>query len=137
MALVEDRGGEIRLATGDTLALIPAHFLHSEGNFTVWDRRSRIAFSGDIGAAVFGSSGPYLFVEDFQKHRSLMEGFHRRYMNGQKACEKWVDLVRRLEPNMIAPQHGAIFQGGDVGLFLGWLAGLRCGLDILDEIYGG
>ena len=136
LVLLEDAGGRIPLPGGEHLQVLPAHFLHSVGNFSVWDPRARILFSGDIGAAVFPRGQRYLFVEDFARHRAFMEGFHRRYMKAQRACQKWVQRARRLNPEMIAPQHGAIFRGEDVGRFLDWLEGLRCGVDLIDEIYG-
>jgi len=36
---------------------------------------------------------------------------------------------------MIAPQHGSILKKEDANKFLYWLSSLRCGLDIIDEIY--
>ena len=133
---IEDGGGEIYLSSGARLRFIPAHFLHSTGNFTLFDERSGILFSGDIGAAVFPKGERYLFVENFDKHLGLMEGFHRRYMASNKACKMWVNTVRNLKPSMIAPQHGAIFRGENVDRFLSWFENLRCGVDILEEIYG-
>jgi len=132
---IPDRGMTYTLPTGDVLEFIPAHYLHSVGNFTVYDRRSKILFSGDIGAAVFPRGERKVFVEDFQKHLPLMEGFHKRYMNGNAACRKWVSEVKKRNISMIAPQHGSIFNGEDGKRFLDWLSSLRCGLDIIDEIY--
>ncbi len=132
---VPDSGMTIDLPTGDKIEIIPAHFLHSVGQINAFDRRSGILFTGDIGAAVFRDK-KYLFVTDFEEHVKLMEGFHKRYMNGNVACRKWVEIVRRLNPKMLAPQHGAIFEGASVNKFLDWLSGLRCGLDLIDQIYG-
>ncbi len=134
---IEDRGGSITLPTGDILEFLPAHYLHSTGNFSVYDPRSSVLFSGDIGAAVFPHGKRYLFVEDFEAHKDLMEGFHRRYMKSNRVLRKWVDLVRKKSPRMIAPQHGAIFDQRTVNDFLSWLESLKCGEDLLDEIYGG
>jgi flavorubredoxin len=132
---LEDKGGELTLGSGDKLLFIPAHFLHSKGNFSVFDTRSKILFSGDIGAAVFPKGQRYLFVENFENHVKLMEGFHKRYMGSNKVCKKWVNLVKPLNPTMIAPQHGAIFKGENVKKFLNWFENLSCGLDIIDQIY--
>ena len=133
---VEDRGDRIDLPTGDFIDIIPAHYLHSVGNFSAYDSRSKILFSGDIGAAVFPKGNRYLIVRDFDDHLKLMEGFHRRYMKSPEACKKWVEKVSKYEISMIAPQHGAIFSGDDVKRFLEWIKNLRCGIDILEEIYG-
>jgi flavorubredoxin len=132
---IPDRGMTLPLPTGDVLEFIPAHYLHSVGQFNVYDRRSKILFSGDIGAAVFPRGERKVFVEDFQRHVPLMEGFHKRYMNGNVACRKWVNEVKKRDIDMIAPQHGSIFKKEDTNKFLDWLSSLRCGLDIINEIY--
>ena len=45
---VPDAGGRPALG-GCELHLLPAHFMHSEGNFQFWDPVSRILFTGDLG----------------------------------------------------------------------------------------
>lgn len=37
---------------GLELMLVPAHFLHSAGNFQVYDPYSKILYSGDLGASI-------------------------------------------------------------------------------------
>ena len=37
---------------GAPLVALPAHFLHSEGNFQLWDPTSKILYSGDLGASI-------------------------------------------------------------------------------------
>ena len=132
---VDDRGGVIALP-GMELQLIPSHFMHSVGCLSLWDPRARILFSGDVGTAVFPPNDRYLRVENFDRHRQRMEGFHRRYMVSQSVCRRWVGMVRRLEPQIIAPQHGAIFLAPAIAPFLSWLQNLRCGIDLLDDWYG-
>ncbi len=49
---------------------------------------------------------------------------------------QWVTMVRELDIETIAPQHGAVFHGRElVGKFLDWCEGLSCGLDNLADIY--
>ncbi len=132
---IDDKGGEVRLPSGDRLRFIPSHFLHSTGCFSLYDERSGILFTGDIGAAVFPKDRRYLFVENFEEHANYMEGFHRRYMASNKACRKWASMVESLNPKMIAPQHGAIFKDENVSKFLNWFRNLQCGVDIIEEIY--
>ncbi len=117
------------------LDIIPAHFMHSPGNHVAFDKKSQILFNSDIGAAVFGSQR-YLFVDDdnFNSHVSIMEGFHKRYIASSNVCKHYINRVRALNPKMIAPQHGAVFRGKAVDMFLNWLGSLRCGADIIDEI---
>lgn len=123
-----DKGGMVPF--GDSvLQVLPAHFLHSVGNFTFYDPVSRIVFSGDIGASVGGEEKQ---VKDFQKHVGHMSGFHRRYMCGNRACRFWADMIRRLDPAMIVPQHGGYFGDPDtINAFLDWFQALECGLDLM------
>ncbi len=133
---IADQGGALTLKSGDVIDLIPAHFLHSTGQFCAYDRRSKILFSGDIGAAIFPPGKRYPFVENFDDHVRYMEGFHRRYMASNTACRRWVDLVERHDIAAIAPQHGAIMKGEAARRFLAWFRELRCGVDIIDEWLG-
>ncbi len=59
-----DRGQFFALAHC-TLKAVPAHFLHSVGNFQLHDPLTRILFSGDMGASMLEDSGP---VTDFAAH---------------------------------------------------------------------
>jgi flavorubredoxin len=95
-----------------------------------------VLFTSDIGAAVFGSEGQYLFVEDFDEHLKIMEPFHKRYMTSNKVIKKWLSKVEGLDIKIIAPQHGALFNGENVQKFMNWFSKLECGVDILDSIYG-
>ena len=71
-------------------------------------------------------------VEDFDAHAQLMLGFHRRYMSGTRALKLWLDLVRQLDIQTIAPQHGAMFVGREmVERFLAWCDQLEVGVDLL------
>lgn len=133
---IEDRGGSLKLGSGVELKYVPAHFMHSPGQFNLWDPRAKILFTGDIGAAVFNENEEVLFVEDFERHIPLIQGFHTRYIASNSVAKKWCAIVERLNPDMIAPQHGAIYKGRSVKQFLDWLSNLRCGVDIADQIFG-
>ncbi len=121
-------------AFGDSfIRSIPAHFMHSVGNFSFYDPISRILFSGDIGASD-SSDGCNHPVNDFDEHVTKMRGFHRRYMNSNKACRIWVNHVRKLNISMIIPQHGCAFVGDEmIYRFLNWIENLECGIDLMDE----
>jgi flavorubredoxin len=126
----------LALPSGARLRFVPTHFMHSPGAWSVFDERSRILFSGDVGAAIFPEGSEKLYIDDFSSAIPYVEGFHRRYIASNSVARRWVDLVRRLDPTMIAPQHGGLYRGPAVAAFLTWLSGLRCGVDLLDEIYG-
>jgi len=74
-------------------------------------------------------------VEDFEKHLPLIEGFHVRYMACNKIVRRWTEMVRRLNPTMIVPQHGAIYKGEQVDNFLNWLSELQCGCDRIEQLF--
>ncbi len=105
---------------------VPAHYCHSSGNFNLYDPKAKILFSGDLGAALLPPEYP-LFVENFEDHIKYMEGFHRRWMPSNEAKNRWVRRVRKLDVQMLCPQHGAIFKGEMVGQFLNWLESLEVG----------
>ena len=65
-----------------------------------------------------------------------MEGFHRRYIASGKTLKLWAKMVRQLDIETIAPQHGAMLVGKEhVARFIDWLDGLSCGVDIMDDVY--
>lgn len=131
---LEDHGATIHFGA-DFFRFLPAHFLHSPGNFSLFDSRSRILFSGDIGAAVVELSHLYKEVEDFESHLPYLEGFHTRYMAGNRFAKAWVKNARDVCPSIIAPQHGALFKDALVEAFLAWFETLQCGGDILESLY--
>lgn len=129
---IPDEGMWIDL-NGVRLAFVPAHFLHSAGNFQVWDPHSRILYSGDLGASL---GMEYDEVTDFDAHVPFMEGFHRRYMASGRAMRAWAAMARELDPDLIAPQHGAFFRGRDmVKRFIDWAGSLECGVDLMPSPY--
>lgn len=118
---------------GVSLLLLPAHFLHSEGNFQVYDPVAKILYTGDLGASL---GMDYREVSEFDAHLRFMEGFHRRYMTSGKVLKAWVDMVRTLDIETIAPQHGAILKGRPiVTRFLAWCEGLECGIDLIMDTF--
>lgn len=127
-----DTGKVVDLA-GTKLYLLPAHFMHSAGNFQVYDPVSRILYSGDLGASL---GQTYRVVTHFDDHIQYMEGFQRRYIPSSKALKLWAKMVRPLDIEIIAPQHGAMIVGRENVLrFIDWVETLSCGLDWMDDVY--
>ena len=128
VTLSEDRvigipDGGVELSFGETsLQMIPAHFLHSPGNFHVFDRKSGILFSGDLGASIGPEQENITSREEFERHVSFMSGFHSRYIPHSSACKRWASIARSLPVKMIVPQHGARFTGQEaVNAFIDWV----------------
>lgn len=129
---IPDEGMRLMLGQCE-LCILPAHFLHSPGNFHVYDPVSRILYSGDLGASPGAQARE---VADFAAHVPQLEAFHRRYMASRKAAQAWVRMVRTLHVEVMAPQHGAVFRGPAlVAEFLAWCEETDCGVDLIADTY--
>lgn len=126
-ASIPDEGMPIALGNLQ-LEAVPAHYLHSSGNFHLYDRKARILFSGDVGAALLPPGTDGLFVDDFDAHIRHAEAFHRRWMGSNEAKRDWCERVSALSIDLLCPQHGAIYRGGDVQRFINWFDELRVGV---------
>ena len=118
------------------LNIIPAHYLHTVGNFQIYDPVSKILFSGDIGAAIVSGEEAADCWTDFNDFLERGSGyaFHRRYMSGNKACKYWVEMVRQLDLDYMVPQHGPHFKGKQmINMFLDWFEHLECGIDLISQ----
>ena len=124
-----DEGGSISLGDVQVQA-VPAHYLHSSGNFNIYDPEAKILMSGDIGASLEPLTGENLplFVEDFDEHSRFMRMFHQRWMPSNRAKSAWVERVSNLDIDIMAPQHGRLFKGDDVKRFLDWFDALDVGI---------
>lgn len=127
-APIQDNGGVIKLDSVE-LQLIPAHYLHSSGNFHVYDPEARILMSGDVGAALEPDSAP-MFVDNFDAHTDKMRYFHQRWMPSNRAKNDWIKRVRKMDVDILAPQHGRLFKGDDVQRFLDWFEALQVGIAV-------
>lgn len=125
---IADNGGVINLGSVE-LQVIPAHYLHSSANFNIYDPQAKILFSGDIGAALEAPGMP-MFVDNFDAHIEKMRYFHQRWMPSNQAKRAWIERVRHLDIDILAPQHGRIFKGDDVKRFLDWFEALQVGIAV-------
>jgi len=129
---VPDGGGHLPLGRHE-LVLLPAHFMHSEGNFHFYDPVSRILFTGDLGSMMSGAEAR-VPVTDLKAHIPRMEGFHRRYMVSNKILRLWARMARQLDIAMLVPQHGAPIMGKEaINDFFEWIENLMCGIDLFDD----
>ncbi len=130
---IGDRGGRVHL-NGAELIILPAHYLHAEGNLQVYDPTSKLLFSGDLGTSVLPAGRRVEPVTDFERHIPYMQKFHTRYMVCNRALRLWADMVSGLDIAGIVPQHGApMLTRALVRDFIAWVRDLRCGTDLLDE----
>ena len=124
---IPDEGGEISLGNV-VLDMVPAHYLHSAGNLHLYDKKAKVYFSGDVGAALLPEKENELFVTDFDKHISHAKAFHQRWMGSNEAKKDWCERASKLEIDMLCPQHGAIYTGKDVDRFINWFDELPVGI---------
>ncbi len=127
---IPDEGMVLPLNGSRDLRAIPSHYVHSAGQYGLYDERSKVFFSSDVGAALLPPNHDAVFVEDFESHIQYMEGFHKRWMPSNRAKNAWVKRVRELEIDIMAPQHGALFRGDDVQRFLDWFEALEVGIAV-------
>jgi flavorubredoxin len=133
MVAIPDEGKALEIGNS-VLVAIPAHYLHSEGNFQFYDPTSRILFSGDLGASFGNDDELGDPVTDFAAHVPFMIDFHQRFMGSNKILRFWVNMVRQLDLEWIVPQHGRPYRGAEViGELLGWLQQLQCGIDLMTQ----
>lgn len=124
---IPDAGATLGI-NGVSLQAVPAHFLHSSGNFHLYDAEARILMSGDVGMAIEpDQAAAPLFVEDFDAHTQHMEKLHRRWMPSNRAKQEWIARARDMDIDILAPQHGRLFRGDDVSRFLDWFEQLEVG----------
>lgn len=127
-----DRGMELQLGS-IALKAIPAHFLHAEGNFQFYDPLSQILFSGDMGANLCPREELDRPITQLDDAMPYMDGFHKRYLNSNRICKFWVNMVRGLEISKIVPQHGRHMEGPAIGQFLDYIDKLQCGIDLFTQ----
>lgn len=130
---VPDSGGRLPLGRNE-LVLLPAHFMHSEGNFHFYDPISRILFTGDLAVSMTTGAEARKPVVNVKAHIPRMEAFHRRYMVSNKILRLWTHMARQLDVQMLVPQHGAPIMGKRaVEDFYCWIENLECGIDVFTQ----
>lgn len=125
---IPDEGGTINLGSVE-IEMVPAHYLHSSGNFHIYDPHAKVLMSGDVGAALESVNAP-MAVGDFDEHIPKMKKFHQRWMPSNAAKLDWIHRVRKLDIDIMAPQHGRIFTGANIHKFLDWFEELDVGVAI-------
>lgn len=126
---IPDQGMKIEL-NNIALEILPAHYLHSPGNFHLYDSEAKIIFSGDVGAALLPSDidEDEIFVKDFDTHIQYIQGFHQRWMGSNEAKLLWCEMASKLELDFLCPQHGLIYTGKNIERFINWFAELKVGI---------
>lgn len=124
---IPDEGCALPLGGSDALVCIPCHYVHSSGQFMLYDAEAKILFSSDTGAALLPPDYDSIFVKNFDTHIPYMEGFHKRWLPSNHAKNDLIQRLRTLDIDMMCPQHGAIFRKEQITQFLDWLEELDVG----------
>ena len=85
--------------------------------------------SGDIGAALEPEGSP-MYAENFDEQIDKMKMFHPRWIPSNLTKQDWSSRVRKLDIEIMTPQHGRLFRGDDVKRFLDWFEALEVGIAI-------
>ncbi len=126
---------QVSLATSrhHVLEFVPTPYCHFVGAFAIYDRETRILYTGDL----FGGLSPAgnLSLVATEEHWEGIKLFHQIYMPSKKAVQNAIDNIRALPepPLMIVPQHGAVLAGQVMENFLQRLYNLDMGMDLFEK----
>jgi hypothetical protein len=125
----------VTLATDKShvLDFVPTPYAHFVGAFAIYDRQSRVLFTGDVFGGLNPPGDLGLFAGE--GHWDGIKTFHQIYMPSKKAIQYTIDAIRALDPPplMIVPQHGAILQGEIMETFLNRLYNIDMGMDLFGK----
>lgn len=129
---IPDEGMKFQYSDTDYLEFIPAHFLHSTCNYHLYDSRSKILYSVDVGA--MGDMQDHEAgkkVKDVKPYLERMAPFHKRFMASNSAARAWVNRISKYDIEIMAPQHGPLLSRSALPDFYEWFSKLKCGVDLL------
>ena len=126
---------------GRVLQFVKTPYAHNAGSFATYDKRTKTLFSSDLFGSLSRQWDLYIDLEDYcytcnDYDHCLMNKvycplpdileFHKQVMPSEKALRYAMDDFRKLDIEMIAPQHGSIFKKKkDIHFIIDKLAGLK------------
>lgn len=123
----------LTLPTGHQLQFVPTPYCHFRGATMLYDRDSRVLFSGDLlgGLSLRGDTSMWATETAWPG----MRAFHQIYMPSRDAIQRAVAAIRALDPapEIIAPQHGSLLYGEWIEYYLRRLEALPVGVELLDD----
>ncbi|WP_320821189.1 hypothetical protein [Thalassolituus sp.] len=102
---------------------------HVEASSAGEFRRQLEVIANNIRATA-GQIGTHLWVDSMERHAPKMRKFHQRWMPSNEAKLDRIRRGRRLDINIMAPQHGPLFKPPFVHEFLDWFEALPVGTAI-------
>ena len=123
----------LRLPTGHVLQFVPTPYCHFRGATMLYDRETRVLFSGDLFGGLSPADEQSLWADG--SAWPGMRAFHQIYMPSGDALRRAVAAIRALDPapEIIAPQHGGLLRGEWIELYLRRLEQLPVGVELLDD----
>lgn len=114
------------------IKIFPAQFLHYAGSLCLYIEPAKAFLSSAIFSAI-GIKGA-LVVEDFSRHKMLMDIFHESYICCGKAAKILARLIEHLDIEMILPQHGSVIPRKFVPDAIEYIRTGKFGLDYLEDL---
>lgn len=123
---IESMNYTYQFKTGRTLEFIRTPYAHSTGSFMTYDQKTGTLFSSDIFGSydriwtLFLALKPSCASCRFQKRCYLDDepcgirgivNFHQRVMTSDKAMTYALKQIEKIDPLIVAPQHGSIVEG--------------------------
>lgn len=124
----------LKLPTGHVLQFVPTPYCHFRGATCVYDRETRVLFSGDLLGGLSPKGETSLWADE--TGWPGMRAFHQIYMPSREAVQRAVAAIRALDPapEIIAPQHGGLLRGDWIEYYLSRLELLPVGVELLDDV---
>lgn len=126
---ISENGGEVPMADGSGLHLMPAPYLPMAASMSIYDPAARVFYSSDIGTA----EGNWVddatpFCEQFSLISHAMNAYHETWLPSAAARDDWLARIDGLDIEILAPRAGPCFRGKDIDHFKRWLASLDIGV---------
>ncbi|NPA73220.1 MAG: diguanylate cyclase [Epsilonproteobacteria bacterium] len=128
--LIDQHDWKLTLEGGRELEFIFTPYAHFAGAFCTFDKQTKTLFSSDIFGGLTEEFS--LYAKDLSYFESV-KLFHIHYMPSKVILNHTLDQIEKVNPNLIAPQHGSIIEKDLISPIIEKMRDLNCGLYMLDE----
>lgn len=109
--LVDQHEFKLELESGRKLQFLFTPYMHYPGNIVTYDPETKVLFSSDIFGGWVEKNWS-LFAEKEEYIKSI-RAFHEIYMPCKEVVIYSIERLKKLDIEIIAPQHGSIIVGKD------------------------
>jgi len=109
--LVDQHEFKLELESGRKLQFLFTPYMHYPGNIVTYDPETKILFSSDIFGGWVEENWS-LFAEE-EEYIESIRAFHEIYMPCKEVVIYNIEKLKKLDIEIIAPQHGSIIKGKD------------------------